>query len=76
MSAIKLKLFSSNLTVFSVYRPPPAATKTCKPVPFSDFLTDLYTFLSLAATTPHEFLINGDFNLHLGDVELCLGSLG
>jgi len=67
MSAITHKLFSSNLTVFNVYRPPPAITKTRKPVPFSDFLTDLYAFLSLAATTPHEFLITGDFNLHLDD---------
>jgi len=65
MSANTLKLFNSNLTVFNIYRPPPA--KTRKPVPFSDFLTDLYTFLSLAATTPHEFLITGDFNLHLDD---------
>jgi len=27
--------------------------------------TELDTFISLAATTPHEFLITGDFNLHL-----------
>jgi len=67
MSAITLKLFSSNQAVFNVYRPPPASTKTRKPVPSSDFLTDLYTFLSLAATTPHEFLITGDFNLHFDD---------
>jgi len=67
MSSITLKLFSSNLTVFNVYRPPPATTKTREPVPFSDFVTALYTFLSLAATTPHEFHITGDFNLHLDD---------
>ena len=65
MSSVTLKLFSSKLTVFNVYRPPPATTKTRKAVPFSDFLTDLDTLLSLAATTPHEFLITGDFNLHL-----------
>ena len=41
MSSITLKLFSSNLTIFNVYRPPPATTKTRKPVPFSDLLTDL-----------------------------------
>jgi len=29
------------------------------------FLSELNTFISLAATTPHEFLITGDFNLHL-----------
>ena len=37
------------------------------PFLFSDFLTDLDTFLSLAATTPHEFLITGGFHLHLDD---------
>ncbi len=67
MSSVALKLFSSNLTIFNVYRPPPAATKSRKSVPFSDFLTDLDTLLSLAATTPHEFLITGDFNIHIDD---------
>jgi len=65
MSSVTLKLFSSNLNVFNVYRPPPDTTKTRKSVSFSDFLSDLDTLLSLAATIPHEFLITGDFNLHL-----------
>jgi len=52
----------SSPTIFYVYRPAPAATKSHKPVPFSDFSL---TFLSLAATTPHEFIFTGDFNLHL-----------
>jgi len=34
-------------------------------MPFCRFLSGLNTFISLAATTPHEFLITGDFNLHL-----------
>ena len=68
MSAVTLKLFRSNLTIFNVYRPPPATTKSSKPVPFLIFsLTWTLFFLSLAATTPHEFLITGDFNLHLDD---------
>ena len=67
MSAVTLKLFRSNLTIFNVYRPPPATTKSRKAVPFSEFLTDLDTFRYLTATTPHEFLITGDFNLHLDD---------
>ena len=33
--------------------------------PFSVFLGEFCSFLSLAATTPHEFIITGDFNLHL-----------
>jgi len=32
---------------------------------FSDFLADVDTLLSIAASIPHEFLITGDFNLHL-----------
>jgi len=74
MSPVTLKLFSSNLTVFNVYRPPPATTKTRKPVSFSDFLSDLDTLLSLAATIPHEFLITGDFNLHLDNPDMILKS--
>jgi exonuclease III len=65
LSSITLKLSKSKLTVFNVYRPPPASTKSRRPVPFSLFLSELDTLLSLAATTPHEFLITGDFNLHL-----------
>jgi len=34
-------------------------------MPFSLFISELNTFISLAATTPHEFLNTGDFNLHL-----------
>jgi len=40
--------------------------KTHKPVSFSDFLSD--TFLFLAATIPHEFLIIDDINLHLDNL--------
>jgi len=31
----------------------------------SVFLDDFSSFLSFAATTPHEFIITGDFNIHL-----------
>jgi len=65
MSSVTLKLFSSKLPVFNVYGPPPATTKIRKPVSFSEFHSDLDTLLSLAATIPQEFLITGDFNLHL-----------
>jgi len=29
------------------------------------FFEDFNSFLSFSATTPHEFIINGDFNIHL-----------
>ena len=73
MSSITIKLFSSKLTVFNIYRnhylPHTASskspTKTSRPVvPFSDFFSDFSTLISNAATTPHDFLITGDFNIH------------
>ena len=67
MSSVTLKLFSSNLTIFNVHRPPPVNTETRKLVPFSDFLSDLDTLLFLAAITLPEFLITGDFNFRLYD---------
>ena len=66
MSSVTLKLHSAKLTVFNVYRPPPSSTvKSRLSVPFSQFLTELDSLFSIAATTPHEFLITGDFNIHL-----------
>ena len=61
-SNITLKLPHTKLSVFNIYRPPPSATRR---VPFSKFLDEFSSFLSLAATTPHEFIITGDFNIHL-----------
>ena len=63
-SAITLKLRSSKLTVFNVYRPPPSSDYA---KPFSTFLEEFHSFLCSAATTPHEFLITGDFNIHVDD---------
>jgi len=40
---LSLVNFSSNITVFNVYSPPPANTKTRKAISFPDFLTDLDT---------------------------------
>jgi hypothetical protein len=65
LSTVTLKLPHAKLTVFNIYRPPPTAAKSRSPVPFSQFLKDLHKLFSISATTPHEFLITGDFNLHL-----------
>jgi len=48
--------------IFNIYRPPPSVN--CR-VPFSKFIDKFSSFLSLAATTPHEFIITSDFNIHL-----------
>jgi len=54
---VTLKLFNYKLTVYNVYRPSSATTKTRKYVPFSVFLGELDFLLTLAATNFHEFLI-------------------
>ena len=51
------RYLSSTSTVLRLHPPSP---KT-----FSVFLEDSNVFLSVAATTPHEFIISGDFNIHL-----------
>ena len=61
-SSVTLKLPHSKISVFNIYRPPSSSTFS---KPFSVFLDEFNSFLSFAATTPHEFIITGDFNIHL-----------
>ena len=61
-SSVTLQLSHSKLSVFNIYRPPSSSTHS---KPFSVFLDDFSSFLSSAATTPHEFIVTGDFNIHL-----------
>ena len=61
-SNVTLKLPHTKLSVFNIYRPPPSANRR---VPFSKFLDEFSSFFSLVATTPHEFIITDDFNIHL-----------
>jgi len=60
--SITLKLPHTKLSVFNIYRPPLSSTFS---KPFCVFLDEFTSFLSMAATTPHEFIITGDFNIHL-----------
>jgi len=60
--AINIKLPSENLVVYCIYRPP-SSSKHC--VEFSTFLTDFQSFLTVAANTPNNFIITGDFNIHI-----------
>ena len=64
MFIFTLKLPSSTLTIFNIYRLP-TSSKYSQLI--SIFLDEFQTFLSSAATTPHEFIITGDFNVHLDD---------
>ena len=61
-SSVTLQLSHSRLSVFNIYRPPSSSTYS---KPFSVFLDDFSSFLSFPATTPHEFIITGDFSNHL-----------
>jgi len=59
--SVTLKLQSSTLSIFNIYRPQSSST-SCS---FATFIEEFQTFLSTAATTPHEFVITGDFNIHV-----------
>ena len=78
MSSITIKLLNSKLTVFNIYRNhylPNTSKKSNTSsksshdlVPFSDFLADLHILIATAATTPHDFIITGDFILHIDNI--------
>src|SRR6218665_2012584 len=61
-SFITLQLASDTLTVFNIYRPPTSSNYSQKP---SVFLYEFASLLSLAAPTPNEFVLVGDFNVHV-----------
>jgi len=61
-SSITLQLPRSKISVYTIYRPPSSSPLS---KPNSVFLEYFQSFLSLAATTPHEFIITGDFNTRL-----------
>ena len=60
--AITIKLPAGSITVFKIYRPPDSSSHKSS---FSSFLSDFSAFLSLTTTTPHEYIITGDFNIHV-----------
>jgi hypothetical protein len=62
--AITVKSHSSKLTIFNIYRPPDSSVYS---KPFSTFLSEFCSFLSSSASTPHEFFITGDFNIHVNN---------
>jgi Reverse transcriptase (RNA-dependent DNA polymerase)/Endonuclease-reverse transcriptase len=79
MSSVTLKLLNCKFTILNLYRnhyyinnSPNKISKSIsnhRPlVPFSDFLSDFQSLISTAATTPHNFLITGDFNIHIDDL--------
>ena len=63
-SSITLKITKTLLTIFNIYRPPLPSSHSQS---FSIFLNQFSSFLSSAVTTPHDFTIAGDFNIHVDD---------
>jgi len=66
LSSVAIKLFHSNLALYNIYRPPQSTTKSRHSVSFS-LETSKLSFSSVS-TTPHEFLIIGNFNIHVDDL--------
>jgi len=67
LSSGTIKLPHSNLALYNIYRPPQSNTKSRHSVYFSQFLEDFQTLISSVSTSPHEFLITGDFS-HVDDL--------
>ena len=68
MSTVTLKLPHSKLSLFNIYRPPSSSAKSRDISSFSQFLEDFQTLISSISTSPHDFLITGDFNIHVDDL--------
>jgi len=68
LSSVTIKLPHSNLALYNIYCPPQSSTKSWHSVSFSQLLEDFQTLISSVSTSPHEFLITGDFNIHVDDL--------
>ena len=68
ISGLTLKLSKSKFTVYNIYRPPISQAKSRIKSSFSQFLDDFQCFISSVATLSHDFLITGDFNIHVDDL--------
>ena len=68
LSTVTLKLPHSKLSLFNIYRPPSSSAKSRNTASFSQFLEDFKTLISSISTLPHDFLITGDFNIHVDDL--------
>jgi hypothetical protein len=67
ISTVTFKLPHSKLTLFNIYRPPSSFAKSRDAASFSQFLEDFQTLISSVSTTPFEFLIATDVNIHVGN---------
>lgn len=63
-----VKLPHSKLSLSNIYRPPSSSAKSRDTASFSKLLDDFQTLISSISTSPHDFLITGDFNKHVDDL--------
>jgi hypothetical protein len=68
ISNVTLKLPKGKLTVFNIYRPPTAPSKSRIKSSFSYFLEDFQNLISDVATLPHDYVITDDNNIHVDDL--------
>ena len=68
MSTVTLKLPHSKLSLFNIYRLPFSSAKSQDTASFSQFLDDSQTLISPTSTSAHDFLITGNFNIHVDDL--------
>ena len=62
--SVTLKTPTTKFSVLNIYRPPDTSNSSQS---FSTFLNEFQSILSDFATLPHEFVITGDFNIHVDD---------
>lgn len=62
--AITIRLPSTSLSILNIYRPPDSSRYSYS---FNEFISEFHSILTTYATTPHHFLIVGDFNIHVDD---------
>jgi Endonuclease-reverse transcriptase len=67
LSTLEIKPPRTNLALYNIYRPPQSTAKSRLSSSFSQFLEDLRTLISIVPTSPHEFVITGDFNIRVDD---------
>jgi len=66
-SSVTLKLLQAKISVFNI-----SHSSSAYSISDNTFLHDFNEFLSFAATTAHEFITTGDFNIHLDNPILMI----
>jgi hypothetical protein len=68
ISSVTLKLLKGKLSIFNICRTPSSPYKSRIRSSFSHCLEHFQTHISDVATLSHDFIITGDFNIHVDDL--------